>query len=58
MTTSETEEMLKKCHELGCCGNFLLTDIPCDVWFNESCKRCPVLTDIRLYIEELNKGEK
>ena len=62
MTTSEIEEMLEKCYEVGCCGNilhenspirvsnFILTDTPCD--------RCPVLTDIRLYVEELNKGEK
>lgn len=26
MTTSETEEMLEKCYEVGCCGSFLLTD--------------------------------
>ena len=50
MTTSETEEMLEKCYEVGCCGSFLLTDTPCD--------SCPVLADIRLYVEELNKGEK
>ena len=57
MTTSETEEMLKKCYELGCCGNFLLTDKPFAALL-EKCDSCPVLTDIRLLVEELNKGEK
>lgn len=45
----ETEEMLEKCYAVGCCGSILLTDTPCD--------RCPVLTDIRLYVEHRNKSE-
>jgi len=45
----ETEVMLEKCYEVGCCGSILLTDTPCD--------RCPVLADIRLYVEHHNKSE-
>jgi len=44
------DDMLEKCNAVGCCGSILLTDTPCD--------RCPVLADIRLLVEELNKGEK
>ena len=46
----ETEEMLEKCYEVGCCGSILLTDTPCD--------SCPVLTDIRLYVEKSENKTK
>tara|TARA_R100001129_G_C5308383_1_gene244453 strand:- start:1469 stop:1642 length:174 start_codon:yes stop_codon:yes gene_type:complete len=50
MKTSETEKMLEKCYEVGCCGSILLTDTPCD--------SCPVLTDIRLYVEKSENETK
>lgn len=44
------DDMLEKCNAVGCCGSILLTDTPCD--------RCPVLADIRLYVEKVNNETK